>query len=90
MHFTKCVTFKFSVCVEFMSSYVSGKAELGFVYSTLTEPSLLPVNECMLCFHLFTDALQTKKVRKVPPGLPSSVSGRSSTSHINRFHSELT
>lgn len=43
-----------------------------------------------MCFHLSTDPLQTKKVRKVPPGLPSSVSGRSSTSHINRFHSELT
>uniref|UniRef100_A0A8C7ZPN1 Transcription factor 12 n=1 Tax=Oryzias sinensis TaxID=183150 RepID=A0A8C7ZPN1_9TELE len=26
-----------------------------------------------MCFHLFTDPLQTKKVRKVPPGLPSSV-----------------
>nr|XP_019954241.1 PREDICTED: transcription factor 12 [Paralichthys olivaceus] len=35
------------------------------------------------------DPLQTKKVRKVPPGLPSSVSGRSSTSHINRFHTRV-
>ncbi|CAL8404736.1 unnamed protein product [Boreogadus saida] len=31
------------------------------------------------------EPLQTKKVRKVPPGLPSSVSGRSSASHINRL-----
>lgn len=61
---------------ELYKQYLNTKKVFFFFFSKVPITSFgvfLSVNK-KTCFHLSTDPLQTKKVRKVPPGLPSSVS----------------